>query len=41
MTEASYRGNPFPYPELYSERNIARVKHAIMDGAGLAKGPST
>lgn len=36
MTEVSYRGNPFPYPELYSPKNIARVKHAIMDGAGIA-----
>lgn len=34
MAEASYPGNPFPYPELYSAQNIARVKHAIVD-AGL------
>ncbi len=37
MTQASYRGNPFPYPELYSAENIARVKYAIMDGAGIAE----
>ncbi len=35
MAEASYPGNPFPHAELYSVRNIERVKHAIMDGAGI------
>lgn len=38
MTEVSYRGNPFPYPELYSPENIARVKHAIRQGAGITDG---
>lgn len=31
MTEQCYRGNPFPYPELYSDTNKAHVVHAIID----------
>lgn len=37
MTEASYRGNPFPCPELYSSHNIARVKDAVALGAGIVE----
>lgn len=38
MTEASYPGNPFPYPGLYSRENIANVVAAIVSGAGLGAG---
>lgn len=37
MTEASYPGNPFPYPGLYSAQNIARVRDAVAHGAGLVE----
>lgn len=38
MTEASYPGNPFPYPGLYSSDNISRVVEAIVQGSGLEGG---
>lgn len=38
MVEQSYPGNPFPYPELYSQTNIGRIRDAIVIGAGLEQG---
>lgn len=35
MAAESYPGNPFPHPELYSERNRRCVVDAICDGAGI------
>lgn len=35
MAMASYPGNPFPHPGLYSDRNKQRVIHAICDAAGI------
>jgi len=36
LAEISYPGNPFPYPELYSRRNLDNINAAIMAGAGLS-----
>ena len=36
MVEQSYPGNPFPYPELYSTKNIGRIRDAIVAGSGIA-----
>ena len=35
MVEQSYPGNPFPSPELYTAENIARIRDAVVAGAGL------
>jgi hypothetical protein len=41
MAEQSYPGNPFPYTDLYSERNRRRVAEAIAaELPGLPAGPA-
>lgn len=36
MVEQSYPGNPFPFPDLYSNENIGRIRDAIVAASGIA-----
>ena len=38
MTQRSYRGNPFPFDQLYSVENRARVAEAVAHAAGIQRG---